>query len=59
MGIIEYVSQKAMPVWQKCLETDFVQGIGNGTLDIDRFKYYIIQDSIYLRNFARVSQWVL
>ena len=54
MGIIEYVSQKAMPVWQKCLETDFVQGIGNGTLDIDRFKYYIIQDSIYLRNFARV-----
>ena len=54
MSFIEYVSQKAIPVWQKCLETDFVQGIGKGTLEKERFKHYIIQDSIYLRNFARV-----
>lgn len=54
MSFIKYVSQKAVPIWQKCIETDFVQNMGNGTLEKDWFKYYIIQDSIYLRNYARV-----
>ena len=43
-----------MPVWQQCLETDFVRGIGDGSLSMEDFMFYIVQDSIYLRNYARV-----
>ncbi|MBS0236456.1 MAG: hypothetical protein JSS50_03860 [Proteobacteria bacterium] len=31
----------------------FNQKLMNGTLDRDRFAYYIEQDSLYLRKFAR------
>ncbi len=31
----------------------FVQGIGDGTLPLDRFKHFITQDYVYLIDFAR------
>lgn len=42
------------PVWDKCTATLFVQDMKDGTLLIGDFREYIIQDSIYLKNYARV-----
>ncbi len=54
MTFIEQVSQKAIPVWKLCLDTDFVQNMGKGTLTKEKFAEYIVQDSIYLRRYASV-----
>lgn len=33
----------AMPVWQTYFDHPFVKGIGDGTLEKDKFRYYMIQ----------------
>ncbi len=54
MAFIEKLTQQILPVWQECYDTDFIQRMGKGTLTEDEFRYYMIQDTIYLRNYARV-----
>lgn len=54
MGFIENVEQRAQPIRQAILKHPFVQGIGRGDLAPDRFKFYIIQDYLYLIDYARV-----
>lgn len=54
MGFIENVEQRAQPIRQAILEHPFVQGIGRGDLDPERFKFYIVQDYLYLIDYARV-----
>lgn len=54
MDFLKNTIEKNLSVWQECLDTDFVQGIGNGKLPKDDFIYYIVQDSIYLRKYAQV-----
>ncbi|GAB1200112.1 hypothetical protein APSETT444_009479 [Aspergillus pseudonomiae] len=41
------------PVWQKFTEHDFVLGMGSGTLPVEKFKEYLVQDYLYLVQFAR------
>lgn len=36
------------PVWKEFTEHDFVEGLGDGTLPLERFKEYLIQDYLYL-----------
>ena len=36
------------PVWQKFTEHEFVLGMGSGTLPVERFKEYLVQDYLYL-----------
>ncbi len=43
-----------MPVWQACFDHPFVAGIGNGTLEVEKFRYYMIQDHKYLMQYAKV-----
>jgi thiaminase/transcriptional activator TenA len=38
---------------QACLEHPFVQGIGDGTLEKQKFAYYVGQDAFFLEAFAR------
>ena len=54
MGFLQHTVDNNMDLWHACLETEFVQNIGNGKLTKDEFMYYIIQDSIYLRRYAQV-----
>ena len=44
----------ATPVWEACLRHPFVTGIGDGTLDMERFRYFMLQDYLYLFDYARV-----
>ncbi|RDW70303.1 putative thiamine biosynthesis protein thi-4 [Coleophoma crateriformis] len=41
--------------WKEHIEHEFVAGLGDGTLPLDRFKYYLVQDYLYLIQFARAS----
>lgn len=47
---LEYVLDRSdvRPVWKKFTEHEFVQGMGDGTLPLERFKDYLVQDYLYL-----------
>lgn len=44
----------AAEIWEGYHKHPFVKGICDGTLDREKFKYYIIQDYFYLIDYARV-----
>ena len=44
----------AAPVWEACLRHPFVTGIGDGTLDMEKFRYFMLQGYLYLFDYARV-----
>lgn len=43
--------------WDHQLNHPFVQGIGDGSLEVERFKNWIRQDYLYLKDFSRVFAW--
>ncbi|TVY08938.1 thiaminase II [Paenibacillus cremeus] len=47
--------QAADASWQASFEHPFVRGIGDGTLPLDCFRYYVLNDAYYLSQFARVQ----
>ena len=49
----ERLRTAAEPLWQAQLEHPFVRGIADGTLDPDRFGYYLRQDYLFLIEYAR------
>lgn len=54
MELIEKLLYAASDIWKKYNNHPFVKGMENGTLDIERFRYYIIQDYHYLFGYAKV-----
>lgn len=54
MNITERLYEAAQPVWREYLQHPFVTGIGDGTLSEDQFRYYLLQDYVYLLDYARV-----
>lgn len=44
----------AAPIWDDCLKHPFVTGIGDGTLAVEKFQHYMLQDYLYLFDYARV-----
>ncbi len=40
--------------WQRVLEHPFVCAIGDGTLSVERYRFYLQQDHAYLLDFSRV-----
>ena len=49
--------EAARPIWDAQLAHPFVRGIGDGTLDEEKFKRWVLQDYRYLVEFARVFAW--
>ncbi len=45
---------KAAEVWRRELEHPFVWGLGDGTLPVDRFRFYLEQDYLFLIEYCRV-----
>lgn len=50
----ERLFQKVEPLWQSYLEHPFVKGIGEGTLEKEKFIHYMKQDYVYLIEYCRV-----
>ena len=46
--------QAARPIWAACLSHPFVTGIGDGTLPVEKFQYFMLQDYLYLFDYAKV-----
>lgn len=44
----------AEPIWQAQLANPFVRGIGNGTLDVEKFGFWLRQDYLFLIDYCRV-----
>ena len=46
--------QKADAIWEAQHRHPFVRGIGEGTLDLQAFKFWVRQDYLFLTEYARV-----
>ena len=57
MTFTQELIEKNLSVWQQCLDSPFLQQLGAGTLDEACFKGYIVDDSLYLREYAKVFAW--
>ncbi len=54
MKVTEYLLSKVEDIWEEYHSHPFVTGIADGTLDREKFRYYIIQDYLYLIDYAKV-----
>ena len=54
MSFAANIEMKALPVRQAILSHPFITGVGDGTLPVERFKHYVMQDYVYLIDYARV-----
>lgn len=54
MSFTKRIRERADTIWKASHEHPFVQGIGDGTLSIESFKYYMRQDYKYLIDYSRV-----
>ena len=54
MPFVSSLVQEDLPVWQQCLDTEFLRRMEDGTLDEACFKGYIVEDSLYLREYAMI-----
>ena len=44
--------------WQKSFNHPFIQQLTDGSLPMDCFRYYLIQDRYYLEHFSQIHRWV-
>ncbi len=49
----ENLREDAAHIWEKIFAHPFLTGIGEATLPLDKFKFYVKQDYTYLVDFAR------
>ncbi|EDL65278.1 Transcriptional activator tenA [Bacillus sp. SG-1] len=54
MQFTDRLFEKVKPIWDKNHQHPFVQGIGHGTLDKEKFRFYMVQDYVYLIDFAKL-----
>jgi len=50
----ERLRQKAASIWEAQHQHPFVLGIGDGTLSLDRFMFWLRQDYVFLVEYARL-----
>ncbi len=48
------IRAKAAEIWQRELEHPFVRGLGDGSLPVDCFRFYLEQDYLFLIEYCRV-----
>jgi thiaminase/transcriptional activator TenA len=59
VALTDDLFQAVKPIWDAQLEHPFVQGIGDGSLEPERFKRWVRQDYLYLKDFARIFAWAV
>jgi thiaminase (transcriptional activator TenA) len=50
----ERLRRQAAGIWNAQLEHPFVRGIGDGTLPLEKFKFWLRQDYVFLVEYARL-----
>ena len=54
MSFSRGLKEKAFKVWEDGYNHPFVQELGKGTLDKEKFKFYLLQDYLYLLQYSKV-----
>jgi len=54
MKLSEILYLSVKEIWDSYYEHPFVKGIGSGELEIEKFRYYMIQDYLYLLEYAKI-----
>ena len=54
MSFSDDLTRAAEPDWSRSHSHPFVTGIGDGSLPVEKFKFYIRQDYVFLVEYARV-----
>ena len=54
MSVSERLIRESGDIWKKYDEHPFVTGMADGSLAVEKFRYYMIQDYLYLFDYARV-----
>lgn len=54
MKFTDYLFEEVRDIWEGYLAHPFVREIGEGTLPKEKFKRYLIQDYLYLKEFSKV-----
>ena len=54
MKFSEQLLEKLQPIWRKNHSHPFVRGIGAGTLEQGKFRFYMIQDYLYLIDYSKL-----
>ena len=57
MNFVDTCIADSLPIWKKCLQSEFLVKMADGSLDEACFRDYIIDDSLYLRQYAKVFAW--
>ena len=53
MGFSDELRAKGAHIWDREKQHPFIAGIGDGSLSLDRFRYYMRQDYIFLVDYCR------
>ncbi len=59
MGYSDDLRSLAAPIWEREQAHPFVAGIGDGSLPLDRFRYYMRQDYVFLIDFCRAISFAV
>ena len=54
MSLFEKMTAATADIWVEYYVHPFVKGIEEGTLDKEKFRYYIKQDYLYLMEYTKV-----
>ena len=54
MGFAQELQERFAPIFAEERAHPFVRGIGDGTLPVERFRFYIEQDYVFLVEYSRV-----
>lgn len=57
MSFIKECIEDSLPIWEECLNSEFLRRMADGSLPEECFKGYIIDDSLYLREYSKVFAW--
>ena len=59
MLFTDYLFENVKYIWDDYLNHPFLKEMGQGTLDREKFKSYLIQDYLYLKEYAKVYSMAL
>lgn len=56
-GFVDWLLERedVQQVWKEFTHHEFVEKMGDGTLPVERFKFYMVQDYLYLVRFAIIG----
>lgn len=55
MGLFERLKADAAAEWSSYVDHDFVRRMGDGSLPVEAFRFYLVQDYLFLIQFARAN----